>query len=553
MKLTKKLILGEIIFFLLLMGGVFFAVFTFVLPEIRAIERQGHLKNLAKIEHAFQNELERIKIATIDWGEWDDTYEYVVKPSRDYEESNLLVDSIEDLKVDLLIILNRDHQVISKLHTEKMGSLERINLLKGQNWSHSHPLLQYFSDNDSAIFFTEKGPLLLARHPILTSQSTGPANGYLFFARLLDNEFTEHVSSSLELGFTASLVDKTTLQPSVEFINDDLSHAVGYQQLANSVDKVIQLDIEQPRPFYHQAMNATKISLLAVFIIGLMACFATYFMLKKILVNPIILLQKQAELFTKSEGKPAFSVLQRDDEIGALSTSFAEMAKELSNDFNRLEQERDELENASHTDALTNLKNRRYLEELMHSEDTWKAKGDWTIFTLDLDHFKKVNDSYGHDVGDVVLQQFSKVITQNFREQDIVVRSGGEEFTVICRQTDQQTANSIAERLRLATEMKTFGKDNNLRITCSIGFFTMNIMSAEAGLKYWQSMIKVSDLALYAAKHNGRNTWVGLNCLMGCEHGTYPKELPDIGTWIKERKLQLSSPKANPEEMIWSA
>ena len=417
---------------------------------------------------------------------------------------------------------------------------------------HTH-YYSFFSDTDTAIFLTEKGPVLLARHPILTSQSTGPSNGYFFFARLLDEEFIQHIAKSLKLNFSASVVQRTSLTPNVTFINEELSHAIGFVQLANSANQVIQLDLDQDRPFYQQAMNAAKLSLISVFLIGFLACLATYFMLKKILVNPIILLQKQAELFSRSDNHSSFSVLKRDDEIGALSNSFAEMAKELSNDFNRLEKERSKLENASYTDPLTGLSNRRYLEDLMRSERTWSGHGSWAVFSIDLDHFKKVNDTYGHDIGDIVLKQFSSLLRQNFRDQDVLVRSGGEEFTAICRQTDLQTANTIAERLRLATERQGFGKEGQLKVTCSVGFFTMNITDISQGLKYWQAMIKVSDLALYAAKHNGRNTWIGLNCLMGCKQGTYPNEMIDIPKWIKERKLQPSSPKANQDELIWSA
>lgn len=552
MRLARKLILGEIAFFLLLMGGLVLTAYFLVLPEVRSIEKQVHLENISRINHAFENELKRIKIFTLDWAEWDDTYDYVINRNPEFEKSSLIPESLEDLEIDAMLITNNAHQFVWKMSTDNIGNLEDLDLFNSSEWNKTSPLLQHFSDTGSAIFLTKKGAVFIARHPILTSQSEGPSRGYLFFARLLDQQFIQDTSDTLELDFTADIVTNQSLKPSVSFVNEHESHSISYYQFANSKDKVLRLDITQGRPFYQQAINAAQLSLIAILIIGLLACLMTYYFLKRLLVNPIVLLQQQAKLFSPQKDKTPFSVLHRDDEIGDLSISFSNMARELASHVDKLEQERDEFENASYTDPLTGLKNRRFLNDFMQSEQTWRFPGEWTVFTLDLDHFKHVNDAYGHDEGDRVLQQFSLLIKQTCRDQDIVVRSGGEEFTIICRQTGSRTASQIAERIRYTTEQTSFGSEKPFSVTCSLGFFTLDITSPEQGLKYWESMIKVSDLALYAAKNNHRNTWVGLNCLLECEDGYYPSNTREILKMLKEKKLQQFYPQQGHQELVWA-
>ncbi len=227
------------------------------------------------------------------------------------------------------------------------------------------------------------------------------------------------------------------------------------------------------------------------------------------------------------------------------------MAKDLSKDWGRLEQEKKDYRDASYTDALTGLKNRRYLDEYLQDPNSWVHDDEWTFFTIDLDHFKVINDNYGHDVGDITLQQFSELLRKSCRDNDIIIRSGGEEFTVLCHQTSADVAKSIAERLRNEVESFNFGHENHFKITCSIGFFVIRIYSREYGLKHWSSMLKVSDLALYAAKNNGRNTWVGLECLGQCSEGVYPKEGMDIQHWLTEKKLKLFTFNKSPEDVYW--
>ena len=157
------------------------------------------------------------------------------------------------------------------------------------------------------------------------------------------------------------------------------------------------------------------------------------------------------------------------------------------------------------TDQLTGLHNRRYmvgqLEALMRRS---AAGGEPTaVLVIDIDHFKKVNDSFGHDVGDEVLREFAVRLASNVRAIDLPVRHGGEEFVVVMPDTDLEAARRIAERIRLhvaGSPFRVMGGDEMLSVTISIG------VAASAGCEdHPHALIKRADEAVYIAKSKGRN------------------------------------------------
>jgi len=165
-----------------------------------------------------------------------------------------------------------------------------------------------------------------------------------------------------------------------------------------------------------------------------------------------------------------------------------------------LKENNEELEKIAITDHLTGAFNRVYFDKVIKNELT-KCKEDQQVFSillLDIDYFKKVNDLYGHNEGDRVLLQFSKLISSHLREKDTFARWGGEEFVVLLSNIDTKNATIVAEKLRQITENFEFSKEYS--ITCSIGIseFQKNDTTEE--------LFNRADNALYYAKENGRNS-----------------------------------------------
>lgn len=161
-----------------------------------------------------------------------------------------------------------------------------------------------------------------------------------------------------------------------------------------------------------------------------------------------------------------------------------------------------ELHRLATSDALTGLANRRHFMERMEQERA-RAKRFNTrcgLMMVDLDHFKQINDRFGHATGDRVLKAFAHTATSRLRQIDIIGRIGGEEFAILLPGTDLAGAEILAERLRLAVAEITFADLDALQVTTSIGITLITAQDDEV-----DTPLSRADKAVYAAKHNGRN------------------------------------------------
>lgn len=168
-----------------------------------------------------------------------------------------------------------------------------------------------------------------------------------------------------------------------------------------------------------------------------------------------------------------------------------------------LEQANKELAVLSQTDGLTQLFNRTHWESCLKAEyKRWmRSQNVSSLVMLDIDHFKMVNDTYGHTVGDEVIRHISKLIREHVRETDICGRYGGEEFTVLLADTSLKNAYVFAERLRRAVDESIVKyNDIDLKYTISLG-----ISEIDTSIKTHSEWIECADAALYTSKETGRN------------------------------------------------
>lgn len=177
------------------------------------------------------------------------------------------------------------------------------------------------------------------------------------------------------------------------------------------------------------------------------------------------------------------------------------------------------LRESSLKDAMTGLKNRRFLEEYAETliSQCKRRKVPMTLLMMDLDFFKPVNDTYGHDAGDQVLRELAVLLQENVRESDLVIRYGGEEFLIVLIETDAESAMQVAEKIRLAVEKHKFKVGGtSLSKTISAGLADY----PNDGQAFWQ-VLKFADVSLYAAKEGGRNKVVKFHKSLWTEDGDY--------------------------------
>ena len=192
------------------------------------------------------------------------------------------------------------------------------------------------------------------------------------------------------------------------------------------------------------------------------------------------------------------------DEIGYLTNRFSEMVTSLREQQDEVKRAQEQLEHEATTDALTGLYNRRYLYSLFPKlwSEAIRSHKSLALIIIDIDHFKKINDRYGHPTGDSVLLHIAIVLRSNCRASDFLFRIGGEEFLILTS-GDNEGGTRVAEKIRSTLELEPYSDaDNSISVTASFG-----VAQADPGdgTNNLGQLLQRADQALYAAKKGGRN------------------------------------------------
>ncbi|MFZ8861837.1 MAG: GGDEF domain-containing protein [Thermocrinis sp.] len=223
------------------------------------------------------------------------------------------------------------------------------------------------------------------------------------------------------------------------------------------------------------------------------------------LVDRIIKLQKLSSVI-KEGNFSRIELLKTEkpkDELDYLRNNLVDTAFTIGRLLSELEEKNRELQELAYYDPLTGLPNRRFFFEhaSLIFEEVKRYEKPLSLLVMDIDHFKKINDTYGHDAGDLVLKTFADVIRGIVRKSDICARFGGEEFVVLLPNTDLEGAGVLAERIRAAVSKNPVEHGSIVIVfTVSIG-----ISQYRKGMQSIDELIKEADIALYRAKEGGRN------------------------------------------------
>ena len=266
------------------------------------------------------------------------------------------------------------------------------------------------------------------------------------------------------------------------------------------------------------------------FIILLIA-FGEFLALSYIIIRPVSIISKSLDEQAQENGQIIGTIpITSNDEFGELAHQFNRLGDSLNSANKELKSRADfadnqlvktnlilqkqseelhilneEFRRLSITDALTELFNRRYFEEALKTElGITKRYGDTvSLIMIDIDHFKVINDTYGHEIGDIVIKEVARVMKKRLRKTDLLCRVGGEEFMALCKRTEKPAAIELAEALRHAIDqLKIPVGDSEISVTISLGIATVTDKNIQT---HADNLYKYSDTALYHSKENGRN------------------------------------------------
>jgi len=227
---------------------------------------------------------------------------------------------------------------------------------------------------------------------------------------------------------------------------------------------------------------------------------------------------KSMEIDIDSETSYTQMLQNANSELGQINIKYDQMYRELQSVVNELKTKNDQLakltieldeknkllSNLASKDGLTGLYNHRYFQTYLLKQ--FKLANRYarplSLILLDIDHFKKINDTYGHQSGDIILKELAKILVSCVREVELAARYGGEEFVIVLPETILKHAVIVAERIRAKVEETSFKivSGQEINITCSLGVSAFN-----SGISTTKELIETADKLLYAAKKGGRN------------------------------------------------
>lgn len=305
-------------------------------------------------------------------------------------------------------------------------------------------------------------------------------------------------TANQEMERLQQLMSKNKLKPRAALLTDrlDAEHQKALMSLAQLYRLVTSLqledDLKQAKQVNSRIQTMTGIGCG----LGLSLALAAGWWLARSILKPLQVLEEGVQYL--GDGRLDHRInLKSQDEFGRLAETFNLMAA-------KLEQTQQELIDLATLDGLTGVFNRRefnrrFSTELERSERYGHA---CCLIMFDIDHFKKLNDTYGHQAGDEALKHFAALLKRQVRPTDLVARYGGEEFGVILPETEIGKATEVAERLRSVIEAEPvlIGLEQTLHITSSIG-----VAAFPQDAQDTSALLEAADQALYAAKRSGRN------------------------------------------------
>ncbi|RFS20907.1 diguanylate cyclase [Aeromonas dhakensis] len=502
-------------------------------------------EHLQRVIRAVQNDIGAMNAFTRDWGIWDQSYHFLAHPNQAYINSNLLVDTpMRDFELNVLSYMDLQGSEIwtrtllpDAPDTDTTLLPSFLDDLKLQLLRESR---QAGISNLSGVRRSQWGPLIFSLQPVTDTLGSVKPNGYLLATRWLDKRYLQVLGERTALTLTIAQPRTREHLGSFKPLGPHMSYRLvdlGLQQvrgegllLDNDGEPVLTLIVDEERDVLLGAMEGAIWTFIGMLLISFACILMALARLRAIVLGPIGELVGALHQFTEKQDASVLPIIDSSQEMALLSRKFREMAARISLHHSALQAHSSRMEVAAYTDPLTHAFNRRYLDEwLLNRQDP--AAG-WVLVILDLDHFKRVNDRFGHDIGDLLLCQLAELLRGALDEEEPLIRLGGEEFMLLlAREEPGQVAGRI-ERLRRKIADCRFGREElPLRMTVSLGFCDYPL-HAELEDSFWSLSFKLADMALYRAKQEGRDRWRGYSGELGrAQWRLSPEQLAE-GEWL---------------------
>ena len=478
-------------------GGIVLLHFVYIHPQLdrqtQRIRRKVVSDWIRLTDYYFRAEGNRILMLTTGWSTRKEITEYVGKESVSGVKNELPDVSFQANGVSAVVLCDAEKKVLSAW-SRKDGRFVKSNLFKPREDISRSVLLSVYSNREDVfgIGQTPLGLALFARCAI--RRDDGRKIGYIVGIRPMDASFFTEISAIV--GAKVEVVSAYELPKEepvsayghilwtghdyfvkgADVLRDSTGAPVGYIVVSGAAQSIRQVQM------IREALIMT---------VGLIIGFAGLM----ITIIHVLISGPTATLLNRVEK------LRSGQKVDSLSKDLRGEALMLAKRFERVLAH---VEKLSRTDFLTGLWNRRTFERSLVREfyRVLRYNRPLALMIMDIDHFKTTNDTFGHQIGDLMLQTLAEVLKQETRSQDLATRFGGDEFAVLMPEADLSGAVTVAKRIQQCLAERPIGK-GELRMACtvSVGIADMSMQEVNSP----DELVGLADQALYVAKREGRN------------------------------------------------
>lgn len=485
--LKAHILLALGITLMLLMLLISSAALFILWPSYQQIEQDDAERNLVRLERAIERSQEELSVLTLDWANWDDTYRFLQGDYPHYLESNMVALTFENAQLSSILLFDSAQQLVwgGSLGTrnqrlmpasDQLVQRMQLQLTKG---TQGHGLT---SIDDQAYLY--------AWQPVRDSQAIQPANGYLVMLRPFDSDVLNNLRSQLNLdNLNMRLMSAGSRAASQQsLIRSETARENQLQQPLDGSNQHLLLSFVSDRQITQLAN--TSLFTGGLLILGAILCslLVIWWQMQRQISLPLGRLVHSLDHLGDDDQslRQLDSLARRQDEIGSVTRAVREMHLRILS--------------LSNLDPLTGLPNRRQFDQLLSdSLRNAHSRLPFSLCFIDLDGFKPVNDQYGHETGDHLLQELARRMSELLRGRDTLARIGGDEFVLVLDSVHRpQLVRPILERLQRSIQQVCQIDGHPISISASIG-----VASFPQDAIDLQGLLQHADIAMYHSKKLG--------------------------------------------------
>jgi diguanylate cyclase (GGDEF)-like protein len=510
MTIRKRILLFSALALGAFLAAVYFVSRFALMNGFSRLESNYAYGNVRRLHNHLESEQSQLATMARDYAQWDRTYEFMTRRNRDYVRTELTDDTFNILHINLFLLLDRSGQPTFSREAGNwpIGKSNLVAIAAAYAASPAHvrnsPLTGLLEINGRLF--------LLAYEPVLNSRGEGAPRGTLVMGKGLSESLLSTLSHSMGLPLWLEPAENAPAANNHQTLWSDGTDSVSLESDSTMVAYVPLKDMSDvtkrllvariPSDLYSEGQKVTRYLLFLLMLAGLVHSGVLLIVLEQNLLSRVESLDRKIKQVTVSGDLSLRLDSHGKDELSALAGTVNAMLTAIQKAKFELLQAQESLRFHAEHDSLTGVLNRRAIRDVLRRELARCRRENQSLGVMlaDVDHFKRINDRYGHGAGDAALLAVVQRISSTLRPYDLIGRYGGEEFLVIAPGCDLGLTQRLAERIRAAVhdERVDLGNDT-ATLTVSVG---ITLGTADSDPEF---LVAVADSAMYQAKRNGRN------------------------------------------------